>query len=240
MIRLKVINPNTSAEMTASIDRIAKAHAPIGVEVVVTCPSAGPVSIESYYDEFLAIPNVLAEVQRDLSFDGFVLACWGDPGADAVREITTKPVVGIAEASMYAANAIAPRWSVVTTLARSHHMVEAIVQKTGLMTRCASIRCLDLPVLACETNPDAIATGLEILSRQALQEDKAEAIVLGCAGMGGLDRILSDRLGVPVVDPVAAGVRFAAMLIEMKLQTSKWLTYRYPESKAGGWNHSQK
>ncbi|MBD2091560.1 aspartate/glutamate racemase family protein [Microcoleus sp. FACHB-1515] len=240
MIRIKVINPNTSPDMTASIDRIAKAHAPIGVEVVTTCPSAGPVSIESYYDEYLAVPNVLAEVQRDPHFDGFVLACWGDPGVDAVRETTIKPVVSIAEASMYAANAIAPRWSVVTTLARSHHMVEAIVQKTGLTARCASIRCLDLPVLACETDPEAIVTGLEMLSRQALQEDKAEAIVLGCAGMGGLDRRLSDRLGVPVVDPVAAGVRFATVLVEMKLQTSKWLTYRYPEMKAGGWNESLK
>jgi len=235
-MRIKVINPNTSADMTTSIARIATHHAPIGVEVVTVCPAAGPMSIESYYDEYLAIPHVLAEVQQSDDFDGFVLACWGDPGVDAVREITTKPVVGIAEASMYAANAIAPRWSVVTTLARSHHMVEAIVLKTGFASRCASIRCVDLPVLACETDAAAIVTGLEAASRQALHEDKAEAIVLGCAGMGGLDQKLSDRLGVPCVDPVAAGVRFAVMLVEMKLQTSKWLTYRYPEIKSGGWS----
>lgn len=231
-MRLKVINPNTSGEMTASIAQIASDHAGFGVEVVTVCPSRGPVSIESYYDEYLAIPHVLAEVQKDeADFDGFVLACWGDPGIDAVREMTAKPVVGIAEASMYAANAIAPRWSVVTTLRRSHHMVEAIVKKTGLLDRCASIRCVDLPVLACESDPLAIVEGLERISRMALQEDGAEAIVLGCAGMGGLDRELGDRLGVPCVDPVAAGVRFAEMLVAMKLQTSKWLTYRYPEQK---------
>jgi allantoin racemase len=231
-MRLKVINPNTSAEMTASIRAIAQSHAAPTTEVVTVCPSAGPVSIESYYDEYIAIPNVMAEVKREeAQFDGFVLACFGDPGIDGVRELTTKPVVGIAEASMYAANAIAPRWSVVTTLARAHHMVEAVVQKTGLGDRCRSVRCVDLPVLACESDPAVVVDGLEHMGRLAIQEDGAEAIILGCAGMGGLEQTLSQVLGVPVIDPVAAGVRFAEMLVGMKLQTSKWLTYRFPEPK---------
>jgi allantoin racemase len=231
-MRLKVINPNTSPEMTASIGRIAAAHAAPDTEIVTTCPTVGPVSIESYYDEYLAIPGVLAEVQKDeAAFDGFVLACWGDPGIDAVRELTTRPVVGIAEASMYAANAIAPRWSVVTTLQRSHHMVESIVKKTGLGDRCVSIRCVDLPVLACESDPAIVVEGLQRISRLALAEDAAEAIILGCAGMGGLAEQISQSLGVPCVDPVAAGVRFVEMLVGMNLQTSKWMTYRTPEPK---------
>lgn len=231
-MRLKVINPNTSVEMTRSIGAIATAHASPNTDVVTVCPQAGPPSIESYCDEYRAIPHVLDEVMRDeAQFDGYVLACWGDPGVDGVREITTKPVVGIAEASMYAANAIAPRWSVMTTLARTHHMVEAIIRKTGLGDRCVSVRCVDLPVLACESNPDGVVDGLERMGRMALEQDGAEAIILGCAGMGGLDQHLSESLGVPVVDPVAAGVRFAEMLVGMKLQTSKWLTYREPEKK---------
>ncbi len=218
--------------MTASIGAIASAHASPGTEVTTVSPTAGPASIESYYDEYCAIPHVMAEVQRNEDqFDGFILACWGDPGIDGVREITAKPVVGIAEASMYVANAIAPRWSVVTTLARSHHMVEAIIKKTGLGDRCASVRCVDLPVLVCESNPALVMEGLEHVSRAALTNDGAESIILGCAGMGGFDQHLSQILGVPVVDPVAAGVRFAEMLVAMKLQTSKWLTYRSPENK---------
>lgn len=231
-MRIKVINPNTSEEMTASIGAIARAHAAPSTEVVTVCPTKGPVSIESFYDEYLAIPQVLAEVMRaEAEFDAFVLACWGDPGIEAVREITLKPVVGIAEASMYAANAIAPRWSVITTLRRSYQMVHSIVQRTGLGDRCASIRCVDMPVLDCEENPAAIIEGLTIMGQQALRDDGAEALVLGCAGMAGLDQILSEDLGVPCVDAVAAGVRFAEMLVGMKLQTSKWLTYRTPEPK---------
>ncbi|WP_448604007.1 aspartate/glutamate racemase family protein, partial [Thermoleptolyngbya sp.] len=232
-MRLHVINPNTSAEMTRSIKQIAVANVSGETEILTTCPAHGPASIESYYDEYLAIPHVLAEVQRtQATTDGYVLACWGDPGLEAVREVTTKPVVGIAEASMYAANAIAPRWSVVTTLRRSHHMVEAIVKKTGLMERCASIRCVDMPVLACEADPDAVIDGLVHLGKQALSEDGAEAIILGCAGMGGMAKYLSEKLGAPCVDPVAAGVRFAELLVNLNLQTSKWLTYRSPEPKA--------
>jgi allantoin racemase len=231
-MRLKAINPNTSEAMTRSIARVAQAYASAETEIVTVCPKLGPESIESYYDEYLAIPGVLETVLADeAEFDAFVLACWGDPGVDAVREITTKPVVGIAEASMYAANAIAPRWSVVTTLQRTHHMVEAIVNKTGLSSRCVSIRCADMPVLDCEDNRDEVANALETVGRQALERDSAEAIILGCAGMGGLDRMLGDRLGVPCVDPVAAGVRFAEMLVGMGLQTSKWMTYRSPEFK---------
>ena len=218
--------------MTASIGAIASAHASSETEVITVCPKIGPVSIESYYDEYCAIPHVMDEVQEDEDqFDGFVLACWGDPGIDGVREITAKPVVGIAEASMYAANAIAPRWSVVTTLERTHHMVEAIIKKTGLSDRCASIRCVDLPVLACESSRSLVVEGLERMSRVALADDGAEAIILGCAGMGGLDQQLCQVLGVPFVDPVAAGIRFAEMLVGMNLQTSKWMTYRAPEKK---------
>ncbi|MEO0804087.1 MAG: aspartate/glutamate racemase family protein [Cyanobacteria bacterium J06642_2] len=231
-MRIKVINPNTSAAMTASIASIARLHAAPTTDIVTACPAAGPESIESYYDEYLAIPGVLQTVLTDeAEFDAFVLACWGDPGADAAREITTKPVVGIAEASMYAANAIAPRWSVATTLQRTHHMVEAIVKKTGLSDRCASIRCANLPVLACEDDPDAIVTALARVGRLALEQDGAEAIILGCAGMGGLETQLTELLNVPCIDPVAAGVRFAEMLVGMKLSTSKHMTYRSPEAK---------
>jgi allantoin racemase len=109
--------------------------------------------------------------------------------------------------------------------------VESIVKKTGLGDRCASVRCVDLPVLACESDPEAIVAGLERVSRIALTEDGAEAIILGCAGMGGLAETLTQQLGVPCVDAVAAGVRFAELLIAMNLHTSKWLTYRAPESK---------
>lgn len=113
-------------------------------------------------------------------------------------------------------------------------MVFSTVKKIGLGDRCASVRCVDLPVLACESDPDAMLQGLERAGRSALTEDGAEALILGCAGMAGMADLLSDRLGVPCIDPVAAGVKFAEMLIHLKLQTSKWMTYRLPEQKERG------
>ncbi len=49
----------------------------------------GPASIESHYDEALSVPGVLDEIakgERD-GVDGYVLACFGDPGLDAAREL---------------------------------------------------------------------------------------------------------------------------------------------------------
>src|SRR5689334_17684546 len=99
-MRIKVINGNTYDAMTQGIDQIAQAVCFSDTEIVTTQPKAGPESLESYYDEYLAIPGILEEIiLSDRAFDAFVVACWGDPGLEAARELTHKPVVGIAEAS---------------------------------------------------------------------------------------------------------------------------------------------
>ena len=140
--------------------------------------------------------------------------------------------MGIAEASLYVANMLAAKWSVVTTLHRARDMVEKTIQKTGLMARCASVRTTKLSVL--DTESDRAIT-LEILTtagERAIQEDGAEAICLGCAGMSGLEKELEERLGIPVIDSVAAAVKMAESLVSLRKRTSKQLTYRAPEMKS--------
>ena len=229
--RLKVINGNTCQPMTANIDATAQAAKFPHTTVVTVQPKSGPESIESFYDEYLAIPGILEQIILDTDSDAFILACWGDPGLEAAREITEKPVIGIAEASLYVANMLAAKWSVVTTLHRVRDMVEKTVQKTGLTQRCASVRTTTLAVLDTESDR---ATTLDILtqtSQLAIKEDGAEAICLGCAGMSGLEQQLEDRLGVPVIDAVAAAVKLAESLVSLDKTTSKHLTYRLPELK---------
>ena len=229
--RIKVINGNTCQPMTANINASAQAVKFPNTEIVTVQPQLGPESIESFYDEYLAIPGILEQIILDTDSDAFILACWGDPGVEAAREITAKPVVGIAEASLYVANMLAAKWSVVTTLHRVRDMVEKTVEKTGLTARCASVRTTKLSVL--DTEQDRLAT-LDVLteaSELAIQEDGAEAICLGCAGMSGLEQQLEDRLGVPVVDAVAAAVKMAESLVNLGKTTSKQLTYRLPERK---------
>jgi allantoin racemase len=231
-MRIKVINGNTFELMTQGINESAQMARFADTEVITTQPKAGPQSIESYYDEYLAIPGILEEIILDKdSFDAFVIACWGDPGIEAAREITTKPVIGIAEASMYVANMLASRWGVVTTQHRTLDMIEKTIHKTGFSHRCVSIRTTGIPVIETETARQATVDALEAVGRLAITEDKAEALCLGCAGMSRLDVELEQRLGVPVIDAVAAAVKLAETLVGLNKQTSKALTYKAPESK---------
>lgn len=231
MIRLHIINGNTYSAMTANIDAQARAVARPDTLIRTTQPAAGPLTIESYYDEYLAIPHILADlIQHESASDAFILACWGDPGIEAAREITRKPVIGIAEASLYVANNLGAKFGVVSTLKRTQHMVEKTIEKIGLSSRCALALCTDLPVAATEEDRDHTVDVLEAGSRQAIAAG-AEVIVLGCAGMSGLDQQLSDRLGVPVIDAVAAAVVWAEALVQLGVQTSKAMTYRPPEEK---------
>ena len=101
-MRIKVINPNTTQSMTDKIGACARAAARPGTEVIAVSPSMGPASIESHYDEALNVPGLLAEIAAGEAqgIDGYVIACFGDPGLKAARELAGAPVVGIAEAAM--------------------------------------------------------------------------------------------------------------------------------------------
>ncbi|MCU0526599.1 MAG: aspartate/glutamate racemase family protein [Elainella sp. Prado103] len=241
-IRIQVINGNTFAPMTQGIDESAQAARSPHTEVMTTQPQAGPESIESYYDEFLAIPSILETIilAKD-QVDAFVIACWGDPGVEAAREITTKPVIGIAEASMYVANMVAARWGIVTTQHRTLDMIHQTVHRAGFSHRCVSIRTTGIPVIETETARHSTIEALEIAGRLAIEQDKAEALCLGCAGMSRLDLELEERLGIPIIDAVAAGVKLAEAMVGLKKQNSKVLTYQLPAAKPirGYPNHMQ-
>lgn len=231
-IQIKVINGNTYAPMTQGIDESAQAARFPTTTIATTQPKSGPESIECYYEEYLAIPGILEEiVLSEDKFDAFVIACWGDPGVEAARELTTKPVVGIAEASMYVANMVAARWGVITTQHRTLDMIEKTIHKTGFAHRCVSIRTTGIPVVETETARQATLDALETAGRLAIAQDKVEALCLGCAGMSGLDHELEKRLSIPVIDAVAAAVKMAESLVYLRKQTSKALTYQRPAAK---------
>lgn len=231
-VRIKAINPNTTPEMTENIGRQVRRYTSNDVEVEAVSPERGPESIESYYDDFLAVPGVLEEVMTaEPEVDAFINACWGDPGIDACREVTAKPVVGIAEASMYVANMLGAEFSVATILPRARDFIEERVHTTGLWGQCASVRCTDLTVVETEETREAATEALYDAAERAVEEDGAEVVCLGCAGMGGLDEPLEARLPVPVIDSVAAAGVITEGMVRLGKATSKVMTYKQPESK---------
>ncbi len=124
-----------------------------------------------------------------VAYNGVIIACFDDTGLDAARCAVEVPVVGIGEAAFHAASMLSCRFSVVTTLFRSVPGIEANLVRYGLMTRCASVRASAIPVLDFEAGDGKIYERLSKEVGAAIEEDHAEAIVLGCAGMADLGRL---------------------------------------------------
>lgn len=231
-MRILVINPNTSVEMTQDIDDEAHRYARPGTEVVTVCPEWGPRSIEGHYEDYLAAVATLETIQaRGEGFDGVVIACFGDPGLAAAREISPVPVVGIAEAAMLTACTVAHRFSVVTVLPRVKPFIEDCVRYHALEGRCASVRTTPLTVLDCEADPTAAEREIVVAAREAVAQDGAEAICLGCAGMGPLDKAVEAAVGVPVLDGVTCAVKLLEGIVDYGLKTSRVAAYKEPEPK---------
>ena len=135
-MKIMIINPNSSEEMTEADAVAARVAAREGTEIVAVTPEFAPASIESFYDEYLCVPGVLNEIKKgdDQNFDAYVIACYGDPGLNAAREMTDKPVIGIAEASLYFACQLAARVAIVTIIPRFHVPVEDMVASYGLFS----------------------------------------------------------------------------------------------------------
>ena len=232
-MRIKVINPNTTESMTASIGQAARAAAAPGTEILAVSPTGGPVSIEDHYDEAYAVPGLLGEVRigETQGCAGYVIACFGDPGLDAAREIAKGPVIGIAEAAMHAASFVATGFSVVTTLERTCVTARRLADRYGFRDVCHGVRGTDLPVLELENPHSGAYERILAECHRALAEDRSGAIVLGCAGMADLCGRLSRELGVPVIDGVAAAVKFVEALVSLGIGTSKRGDYALPIPK---------
>lgn len=230
---ITVVNPNTNGPMTRSIERSARGVAAPGTTVRAVCPSMGPASIESHYDEALAVPGVLAEIaagERD-GCDGYLIACFGDPGLDAARELARGPVLGIAEAAMHTASVLGRGFSVVTTLGRTTGRAEDLARHYGFDRHCRGVHACEIPVLDLDADPENAVAAITEAGRAALDADGSDALVLGCAGMSGLAGRLSAALDVPVVDGVTAGLLAVQSLVAMGLRTGDRGEFAAPPEK---------
>jgi allantoin racemase len=230
MTRLLVVNPNTSVAMTETI-RIAASTAglALGADVDVICPAVGPESIEGAFDEVVSaywtLDCVMQVAER---YDGIVVACYGPhPSVGALREASALPTLGIMEGSVLYAMPLGARFSIVTTSARWQPLIEDGLKLLGVESRCASVRSTGLAVLDLDRLPhDEVSNRLAAEARAAVAEDGAEVIILGCAGMAGLQATVTAAAGVPVVDAVHATVTLTAALARAGGRTSKRTLYR--------------
>jgi allantoin racemase len=228
-MHIRIINPNTTASFTQRCIAGAQQVAAMGTRISGGTSAFGVESVECHADEALATAGIIDQIRRGEAegVDGYVIACFGDTGLDAAREMARGPVVGMSEAALYAAALIAPVFAIITLPLRTRIFAERVLWHAGLERRCPRVRAIDVPVLDCEDSPAAILEPLLAESRLALREDHAEAIILGCAGLQPLVGPASAALGVPVIDGVSAAVKQLEGLLSLGLATSKhgsWAT----------------
>jgi allantoin racemase len=201
--------------MTAAIAAGAASVAGPTTVIEAANPDSGPASIENDADEHRCIPYLL-EVLREAAQrehdrpDAYVIACFGDPGLEEARPLLGAPVLGIAQAAMHAAALLAGTFSVVTSMSATVPRGWQLA-KTYTPGACLGVYACDIPVLRIDSDPATIEPIAE-LCEHALRTDGSRSIVLGCAAMARFAEPLSRRLGVPVVDGVAAATRLAEAL----------------------------
>ncbi len=233
-MRILFINPNTTEEFTRRIQEVIDRYALPSTSAVVMNPICGPRSIECIYDEILSSgPTLELAIQEMDHYDGFVIACVSDhPTVYALREITDKPVLGICEASAYVACMIGYKFSIVTTDEAWEPLLWDAVRHYGLAERCASVRSTQMPVLELESSSSKETYQILLnTSRLAINQDGAEVICLGCAGMAGLDKQLEADLHIPVIDGVVAALKLLEGIIGYQLHTSKKRAYLQPHGR---------
>lgn len=227
-MQILVVNPNTTSSMTAAIGKAATRVASNGSEILALNPSSGPASIQGYYDEAMSLSGLMALIREHNDVDGVVIACFDDTGLDAARCIIDCPVIGIGEAAYHMASMISNHFSVVTTLSRSVPALQHNLRRYGLASRCVSVRASDVPVLELEDEHGNARKRIGDEIEKAITEDKAEAIVLGCAGMTALAADFQETYGVPVLDGVVCAVKLCESMASLGLKTTRLGGYARP------------
>ena len=232
-MRIFVINPNSSVNITNHLRDTLNKIKRSDCELTVVCPDHGPVSIESSYDETLAAYHMMPLVKRanDEKYDAIVIACFSDPGLDSAKEISDIPVIGIEEATLHIASMLGHKFSVMTGMSRRIPTREWHAVLRGVTSTYASSPALDMSVLEMDENPAKAKARIIEAARKAVEVDRAEVIVLGCAGLAGYQKDIEQELGVIVLDPSSVALKIAEAIVDLKVSHSKVGRFSHPPKK---------
>jgi len=180
-MRILVINPNSSAEMTESVEEVLHRIRRPDTELSVVCTPEAPVSIQSARDVALSVPPMLEIIRRADSdgVDAVIIACFSDPGLEAAKEVSSALVLGIQETSLHVASLLGHKYTILTPLASRIASKEQDVRRFKAEPACASVRALGMTVLETEADPARTKARIFEVARAAMEEDGAEVMILG-------------------------------------------------------------
>jgi Asp/Glu/hydantoin racemase/predicted amidohydrolase len=225
-IRILLCNPNATESMTNACLQMLKPTLPPNVTVYgFTSPEPAPSAIEGNSDNIMSAATASqAIIPIAQEYDAFLVACYSEHALIKVlREELSQPVVGIMEASLFAARTLGGRFGIIATSRRSQYTLQDSVKHYGFDSFCAGVRSCDLGVLELESKPEKEVLGIMGDVGRKLVADGADVLTLGCAGMTNMKAAVETAVGddVQVVDGVLAGVQHLAGLCRLGMRTAK-------------------
>lgn len=231
-MKILLLNPNTTTAVTALLHAAGNAAASSGTELVAITASRGVPYIATRAEAQIGGAITLEMLAESApGCDAAIIAAFGDPGLFGARELFDIPVVGLAEAAMLTACMVGRRFSIVTFARALAPWYQECVDMHGLGARCAGIRTLDGTF---QSISDVQAEKEELLvelAKRAVDEDGGDVVILSGAPLAGLAAKVSDRIPVPLIDPIAAAVRQAETLAVLKPRKAIAGTFRRPDPK---------
>lgn len=220
MKKILVINPNSSEKMTYDITNTIDNLRISDFEITFMNNEEAPEVLESFTDYTIASFHTIKKIENVKDYDGILLACFGDPGLFALKEISNVPVIGIGEAAFALAQLLGYKFSIISASSKAKPMMEQMVLSYGLDKRMASVETLNLPI-------GDFLNDKELLLEKVLEKCRnaivcgADVIIFGCAGMTMLGDEVEKELGVTVIDPIKAGIILLEAIVKADFKVSK-------------------
>jgi len=192
-------------------------------EVIVEAVTAGPLSIESTIEDYMAVPELLKLLHNvQMKYNAVVIGCFGDPGLRPARELATIPIIGPFEASVLFASMIGDDFSVLTVLDEIIPLLRSVMREMEVESRCKSVRTLGIPVQELASDENKTLQVMVKVSQQMTSEDRPASIILGCMSEAFLlfDEKMQPSVDVPLINPAKVAIKTAEMFASLKMTHS--------------------
>ena len=178
----------------------------------------------SHHLETTNVSSLLKQIENNNSSDAFIIASYEDIGVETIRKVTSKPVIGIGEASFYTANIIANKFSVITNISQSHEALKNNLIKYDMDHKCVSLKSIEVPILDMETMSKSNLKKLEHEIERTISEDEPEAIIITSAGILELSKDLGQKFNFPFIEGITAATALIENLTKLELNIKKFIT----------------
>ena len=177
----------------------------------------------SHHLETTNVSSLVKQIENNNSSDAFIIASYEDIGVETIRKVTSKPVIGIGEASFYTANIIANKFSVITNISQSHEALKNNLIKYDMDHKCVSLKSIEVPILDMETMSKSNLKKLENEIERTISEDEPEAIIITSAGILELSKDLAEKFNFPFIEGITAATALIENLTKLELNIKKFI-----------------